>query len=138
MTIKFSHGVGAALILAVVLVASLFPVPEASAQHKHGSAGPNGGIMEDVAGVHAELLTAGTAITINILDENNKPIQTAGYTASALVVNGPDRETVKLEATGTTLKGETKKPIALNTQITVMLKTASGKSGQARYKVEKK
>jgi hypothetical protein len=123
-------------ILAVI-AALAFASPVA-AQHAHGQKGPNGGIMEDVAGVHAELLTSGTSVTINILDESNKPLKVSGYTASALVVNGADRETIKLEPSGeSALKGETKKAVARNTQITIMLKTAAGKSGQARFKVEK-
>ena len=95
--------------------------------------------MEDVAGVHAELLTSGTTLTVNILNEDNKPVSTKGYTASALIVNGADRETVTLAQSGdSALKGETKKALAPNTQITLMIKTAAGKSGQARYKIEKK
>jgi hypothetical protein len=124
-----------ALAFAAVLA---FTLP-AAAQHSHGSKGPNGGILEDVAGVHAELLTSGNALTVNILDENNKPLSTKGYTASALVVNGADRETVTLAPSGhAALKGETKKAIAPNAQVTLMIKTAAGKSGQARYKIEKK
>lgn len=110
----------------------------AFAQHSHGAKGPNGGILEDVAGVHAELVTSGTTLTINILDENNKPATTKGVTASALVVNGADRETIKLvEAKDGVLKGDLKKAVAPNTNVTLMVKTAAGKSGQARYKIEK-
>jgi hypothetical protein len=120
-----------------IIAAITFAAP-AVAQHKHGSKGPNGGLMEDVAGVHAELLTSGNTVTINVLDEDSKPVKTAGFTASMLVVNGPNRETIKLEPSGdNALKGETKKPISRNTQITVMIRTAAGKSGQARFKVEK-
>ena len=122
----------------LAFIAALALASPVAAQHAHGQKGPNGGIMEDVAGVHAELLTSGTSVTINILDENNKPLKVSGYTASALVVNGPDRETIKLEPSGeSALKGETKKAVARNTQITIMLKTAAGKSGQARFKIEK-
>ena len=39
----------------------------ALAQHAHATSGPNGGQMEDVAGVHAELMTSGNTITINVL-----------------------------------------------------------------------
>jgi hypothetical protein len=38
------------------------------------------------------------------------------------------------EPVGTALKGDAKKAIAGNAQITLMLKTAAGKSGQSRYK----
>jgi hypothetical protein len=72
----------------------------AAAQHVHGAKGPNGGQMEDVAGVHAELMTAGNTITINVFDEGNKPIATKGFTASALVSRGPERETVVLVPAG--------------------------------------
>jgi hypothetical protein len=118
-----------------VLFAALAP---AAAQHKHGSKGPNGGPMEDVAGVHAELLTSGTTVTINVLDEDSKPIKAAGYSGSALIVSGSQRETIKLEPAGeASLKGEAKNALAANTQVTLMLKTAAGKSGQARFKIEK-
>ena len=118
-----------------VLLALAVP---AAAQHKHGSKGPNGGLMEDVAGVHAELLTSGTTLTINIVDEDNKPMKVAGYSASALVVSGANRETIKLEPAGdASLKGQAKAPLVADTQITLMLKTAAGKSGQARFKIPK-
>ncbi len=125
---------------ALMAVASFALSPEAMAQHKHGAAGPNGGILEDVAGVHAELIASGNTITVNVLDEGNKPLKTAGYAASALVVHatGGGRETIKLEPTGdSALKGATKAPMARNTQITLQIKTAAGRSGQARYKLEK-
>ncbi len=116
------------------LTALAFATPTL-AQHSHGSKGPNGGLMEDVAGVHAEFLTTGSTITINILDEGNKAVSTKGYTASVLVVIGSERETVKLEPSGeSSLKGEAKKPVAPNAQVTLMIKTAAGKSGQARFK----
>ena len=90
--------------------------------------------MEDVAGVHAELLTSGKTITLNIFDEGNKPISTKGFTGSALVVRGSDRETVTLAPSGeSALKGDAKKAIA-GGAITVTLKTAAGKSGQAQFK----
>ncbi|MBX9828058.1 MAG: hypothetical protein K2Y27_24080 [Xanthobacteraceae bacterium] len=120
--------------LIVAFVAALALSSPVAAQHSHGSKGPNGGILEDVAGVHAELVTSGNTITINILDEGNKPLSTQGYTGSVLVVAGSDRETVKLEPGGTSLKGEARRALAANTQFTLMLKTAAGKSGQARYK----
>lgn len=120
------------------LFATLALVSAASAQHSHGAKGPNGGMMEDVAGVHAELITSGSTITINILDEKNKPMSAKGMTASALIVSGAERETIKLgEAGENALKGEAKKPLAPKSTVTIMLKTAAGKSGQARYTVEK-
>ncbi len=117
------------LFLAAMLLSS--PV---MAQHKHGSKGPNGGVMEDIAGVHAELVASGTSIAFNVLDENNKPLKTAGYSGSVLVVSGPDRETIQLAPSGENgLKGEVKKPVSKGSSITLMLKTDKGKTGQARF-----
>ena len=120
-----------ALLLSLALIWSA----PAAAQHVHGTQkGPNGGQMEDVANVHAELLTSGTTITLNIYDESNKPISTKGFTGSALVVRGSERETVNLAPSDeSALKGDAKKAIA-GGAITVTLKTAAGKSGQARFK----
>jgi nitrogen fixation protein FixH len=83
---------------ALALIAALAFAAPAAAQHTHGpQKGPNGGQMDDVAGVHAELLTAGNTITINVFDEDNKPVATTGFTGSALVVRGSERETVALK-----------------------------------------
>jgi hypothetical protein len=117
----------------LALIATITLSALAAAQHVHGAKGPNGGQMEDVAGVHAELMTAGNTITINVFDEGNKPIATKGFAASALVSRGPERETVALVSGAATLTGEAKKPVA-GAAITVTLKTAAGKSGQARFK----
>lgn len=120
----------AILALAATL---LFAVP-AVAQHSHGAKGPNGGAMEDVAGVHAELMASGNAVTFNILDEGNKPVSATGFTGSVLIVSGSERETVTLAPAGTSaLKGEAKKPIPAKATITLMIKTDKGKSGQAKF-----
>lgn len=118
----------------LALIATITFSGPAVAQHAHGGKGPNGGQMEDVAGVHAELMTAGHTITINVFDEANNPVATKGFIGSALVSRGPEREAVALVPSGeATLKGEAKKPIE-RAAITVTLKTAAGKSGQTRFK----
>ncbi len=121
---------------ALALVAALVFAGSAIAQHAHGNLkGPNGGQMEDVAGVHAELLTSGNTITINIFDEGNKPVATKGFSGAALVVSGADRERVTLSPSSeNALKGDAKKPIAAGAAITITMKTAVGKSGQARFR----
>jgi hypothetical protein len=120
---------------ALALAASLAFASPAVAQHSHGSKGPNGGLMEDVAGVHAELLTSGNTITVNVLDEGGKPVATKGFTASALVIRGSEREPVQLAPTAeNVLKGESKAAIDTNATVLLTIKTAAGKSGQARFK----
>lgn len=107
----------------------------ATAQHSHGSTkGPNGGAVQDVAGVHAELVMSGNAVTINILDENNKPISAKGFSGTVLIVSGGNRETVQLASSGdTALKGEAKAAILSGATVTLVLKNAAGKSGQVKF-----
>src|SRR5262245_57936195 len=115
---------------ALVLIATLASVAAAVAQHGHGAKGPNGGPIEDVAGVHAELLMSGSDITIYVVDEGMKRVATEGYTASALVVRGTDREIVTLAPTPPNiLKGNAKKAVA-GAAVTVTMKTAAGRTGQ--------
>ncbi len=120
---------------AIVLAALLFAAPALAQKHSHGSKGPNGGTLEDVAGVHVEFVPSGNSLTFHILNEDNRPVSTKGYSGSVLVVSGQDRETITLTPSGdNSLKGETKKPIAPGAGITLMIKTDAGKSGQAKYK----
>lgn len=121
---------------AFVLIAALAFSAPALAQHAHDEKGPNGGQMQDVAGVEAELLASGSTVTINVFDEDKKPVSTKGFTASALIVNGADRETLTLAPIGDNgLKGDAKKPVAAGATITIVVKTPARKSGQARFKL---
>ena len=115
-----------------ILLGAAWP---ASAQHAHGAKGPNGGQMEDVAGVHAELVTSGKTITINVFDEGGKPIDTKAYSGSVLIVSGASRETVQLKSAGSNaLKADAKDAVGPAAAITLMIKTDAGKTGQARFK----
>lgn len=104
-------------------------------QHNHANAkGPNGGKMQDVAGVHAELVISENKLTIYVFNEDTKAISTKGYTGSLLIVAGGARETVQLAPSGeTALRGEAKNRIAPDAAITLVLKTAEGKSGQVKF-----
>jgi hypothetical protein len=102
--------------------------------------GPNGGQMEDVAGVDAELMVSGNTLTLNVFVDDSckktcEPIPTKGYTGAVLIVSGANRETVNLAPFGdSALKGDAKNPIVSGAAITLTLKTAAGKTGQARFK----
>ena len=118
----------------ILLVASalLFAIP-AMAQHAHQQ-GPNGGPMEDVAGLHVEMVVSGKMLTFHILDEAIKPLSTAGFSGSSLLSAGGDRETLPLTASDNVLKGEAKGDIAKGASVSITLKTADGKSGQAKFR----
>ena len=105
------------------------------AQHNHGHMkGPKGGPMQDVAGVHAELVVAGNTVTINTYDEGNKPASAKGFSGSVLIVSDSSRETVPLAVTGdNSLKGEARNPVPAGAVVTLVLKNAAGKSGQVKF-----
>lgn len=119
----------------VLIVAFVVWAGSAMAQHKHENMkGPNGGPMQDVADVHAELLISGKVVTINLLDESNKPTSAKGFSGSVLIVSGGSRETVQLAVAGdSALKGEAKNAPTTGASVTLVLKNAAGKSGQVKF-----
>lgn len=119
-----------ALLLAALLA---FATPAFA----HGpQKGPNGGPMDDVAGVHVEIISSGNTITLHVFDEGGKPIATQGFTASAMVVSGAQRETLKLDPQGQNqLKGDAKAAVPAGANVTVTVKTGAGKSGQVKFKL---
>lgn len=117
----------------LLFAALLFAAPAFAEEYEKG---PNGGLMLDVAGIDAELLTTEKTVTINVFDaKNGKPIATKGYSGAVLIAGGSGRETVTLAPQGeNSLKGEAKTPIAAGATITLTIKTAEAKSGQAKFK----
>jgi hypothetical protein len=117
----------------LILTALVLAFPALAEEYEKG---PNGGLMLDVAGIDAELLTSGTTVTINVFKAfNPTPISTKGYSAAVLITSGTGRETVTLAPSGeNSLKGDAKSTIAPNATITLTIKTAEGKSGQVRFK----
>ncbi len=120
------------LVLAILAALSMASPAFAEEYEK----GPNGGLMLDVAGIDAELMTSGNTVTINIFEAYKpKPISTKGYTAAVLIVSGANREPVALMPSGeNSLTGEAKAAIVPNATITLTIKTAEGKSGQVKFK----
>lgn len=118
----------------IAIAGALLLSGPALAQHAHGAqTGPNGGVMEDVAGVHAELVVSGQSVRVNIFDEAGKPVDVTGYGGSALIVSGAERKTLVLSASGSALVGQAAAPVPSGAAVTILVKTAAGKSGQAKF-----
>ena len=119
--------------ISLIVAALLLATPAAAEEYEKG---PNGGLMLDVAGIDAELLTSGNTVTINVFEAfKAKPVSTKGYVGAVLITGGPGRETVPLAPQGeNSLKGEAKSPIPAGATITLTIKTAEGKSGQVKFK----
>jgi hypothetical protein len=117
----------------LIVAALLLAAPAVAEEYEKG---PNGGLMLDVAGIDAELLTSGNSVTINVFEATGpKPVSTKGYTGAVLITGSGGRETVALAPQGeNSLKGEAKNPISAGTTVTLTIKTAEGKSGQAKFK----
>ena len=126
---RFTVSLLAVLMLAVLMLAS----PVRAEDYEKG---PNGGLMLDVAGIDAELLTSGTKVTINVFDADKPvPVPTRGYTAAVLIVSGKARETVALAPSGdNSLTGDAKAAITPDATVTLTIRTAEGKSGQVKFK----
>ena len=119
---------------ALLLIATiLFATPVSAEDYEKG---PNGGLMLDVAGIDAELLTVGSTVTINVFEAfKAKPVSTKGYVGAVLIAGGSARETVTLTPQGeNSLKGEAKNAIPAGATIILTIKTAEGKSGQVKFK----
>mgnify|MGYP007022289680 FL=1 len=125
-----------ACVKSALLIIALAISTPVVAQHAHGSQkGPNGGLMVDVAGVHSELVASETTIIIRFFDGGKRVLPTEGFTASALISTGADREMVILSSSGqNALIGKAKQIIPQGTTISVTLTTAAGVSGQVRFK----
>ena len=64
MQFNLTHALVAVVMVTLAVIGSVFLSGSSFAQHKHGATGPNGGLMEDVAGIHAELVAKGTDIVV--------------------------------------------------------------------------
>lgn len=117
----------------LILAALIFALPVVAEEYEKG---PNRGLMLDVAGIDAELLTSGTTVTVNVFKAfGPTPVSTKGYSAAVLITSGAGRETVTLAPSGeNSLKGDAKGAIAAGATITLTIKTSEGKSGQVKFK----
>lgn len=121
-------------LLAAIAAVSLSTSTMAQQGHSHGDQGPHGGKMQDVVGVHAELLISERTLTVHLYDEAGKPVPSSGYTVSALVGSGQSRQVVQLApGAENTLSGTAASPVARGTSITLQIKNPGGRSGQARF-----
>jgi hypothetical protein len=121
------------MILAMLLAAAV--APGAMAQgHKHAETGPHGGPMQDVVGVHAELVVSDKTVTVYLYDEANKPVSANGYGGSVLAGAGQARQVIALTAgADNSLAGTGTATIGKPAGLTLQLRNPAGKSGQARY-----
>src|SRR3546814_15441542 len=76
-------------------------------EHAHGSKGPHGGVVQDIAGYEGELLPGNGTVVLYLLDhETDKPVDTDGKQARILFTEGEARKaTVALQTARDRLEG---------------------------------
>jgi hypothetical protein len=119
-----------------LLTGAMFFLPAAAfAQgHAHGERGPNGGSMQDIIGIHAELVIADRTLTIHLYDERMQPQPATGFSGSLLVGAGQTRQVVQLASgSGNTLTGTSQTAPPRGTAMTLQLRNPANRSGQARF-----
>ncbi|OYQ36928.1 hypothetical protein CHU95_02775 [Niveispirillum lacus] len=104
--------------------------------HSHGTAekGKHGGIVQDVAGVEAELVITTGTIAVYLSDHSAVPVSPEGAMASVLLTQGTSRVgTIALKPVGDRLEGKGEVPAGAD--IVLSLRTKDGKTGQAKYEL---
>ena len=118
----------------LLLTAMLLWAVPSTAQHQHvhiNTKGPNGGRMQDVAGIHAELVIDGRTLTVYTFDEEGQPLSTRGYTGSVSIVSRGNRETVALVPLGqTALRGVAQIRPGPDATFTIALEAGPATGGQ--------
>lgn len=97
--------------------------------------GPNGGLMVDAGSYHAELVADGTdTVTLFLFDADDKPVDSAGFAANAiLVVNGKPARFSLEPAGGQKLTGKAPSAVEPGVKGAVQLTLPDGGTAQAKF-----
>lgn len=97
--------------------------------------GPNGGLMVDAGSYHAELLADGSeTVTLFLFDAADKPVESAGFKANAILVVNAKPARFPLEpAGGQKLVGKAPGPVAPGSKGAVQLTAPDGTTAQAKF-----
>lgn len=118
----------------ILALAALLAVTTGAHAQGHADRGPHGGPMQDIVGIHAELLVADRTLTIHLYDEAGTAVPAAGYSGSALIGAGQARQVVQLAPAGeNTLVGTAQTAPPRGTALTLQLRNPASRSGQARF-----
>jgi hypothetical protein len=108
----------------------------ATAAHAHAPRpGPNGGLLVDAGDYHTELLADGSeTVTLFLFDVNDKPVESAGYKANAILVVGGKPARFALEpAGGQKMVGKAPGPVEPGVKGAVQITLPDGGAIQAKF-----
>ncbi len=102
--------------------------------HENAPTGPNGGEVRDAGKYHLELVVKDSAVALYVTDDKDRKVSTKGAAASATLLSGKDKATVKLEPAGENmLAGTTRVQSSADMKVVVSLTPAGQPSVQARF-----
>jgi nitrogen fixation protein FixH len=122
----------------LILLQALFAAPGAYAQgHAHSH---HGGQEVKIGAYEAELVVAGSEITLYVHDAKDQKVDASGFSATAVVLaKGSQQKSVDLAPAGENkLTGRFDFPVEGKFRATVTLKTASGEVGKGRFNLDVK
>jgi hypothetical protein len=97
--------------------------------------GPNGGLLVDAGSFHAELVADGTeTVTLFLFDADDKPVESAGFAANAILIANGKPVRFSLEpAGGQKMTGKAPSAIEPGARGAVQLTMPDGSTAQAKY-----
>ena len=123
-----------------VLVSLSAAMPTWALAQAHSHAAPNGGQIQKIGSYEGELVLKGSDVTLYVVDANEKKVDAAPLSATAVVLaKGNEQKTVELKPAGDNkLAGKVDFPYEGKFRATVALRTAAGEAGKARYSLDAK
>ena len=117
------------------IAALLLPFFLAAVASAHGpKLGPNGGPVVHAGDYHVEMTAKGTALTVYLLGDDEKPVTTKGFKGTGIfAING---KPVRIELTPdgqNKLVGQSTVPLTKSPKGAVRITTPSGKTAQAKF-----
>ncbi|MBI4291850.1 MAG: hypothetical protein HY661_10250 [Betaproteobacteria bacterium] len=118
--------------MVLVLTAALW-LPASALAHGE-KIGPNGGVVEDAGKYHVELVMKNDGLRAFVTDAKDVKVDTKGAAATAIVLVGKEKATVKLApAGGTELAAGGKFDAAAGAKVVVSLTLQGQPAAQARF-----
>ncbi len=97
--------------------------------------GPNGGLMVDAGNYHTELLADGTQnVTLFLFDADDKPVESAGFKANAILIVDGKAIRFALEPSGSQkMIGKAPSPVAAGVKGAIQITLPDGSAVQAKF-----
>ena len=128
----------AAVLAAGFAVLAASALVAAAPGHDHTHAPPNGGQLKQIGAYEAELVVKGSEMTLHLVDEQERKVDAAKFSASAVVLaKGNEQKMVALTPSGDNrLSGKMNFSIDGKIRATVTLATPTGEAGKGRYSLD--